>query len=50
MSWIVKVCKKCGRFNPQDTTRCVGCGGSDFEPVQLLPNWLVEFAKERTKQ
>jgi len=50
MGFIVKACKHCLRLNPQDMTRCISCGCSDFEPVQLLPEWLDEFGKERVRK
>ena len=46
---IVKVCRKCHRINSLDTMRCITCLRNDVLPVELLPNWLVEFERERQK-
>ena len=46
---LVKYCKHCGRINPFDTTRCIQCVRNEFELVELIPSWLVEFERERQK-
>lgn len=44
----MKLCRKCWRLNPDDTTRCINphCYGSDFEPIDDMPPWLVEYQRE----
>ena len=43
----MKFCIKCGRMNLSDTKACIHCGFLEFRTIDLAPEWLKEFEKER---
>jgi hypothetical protein len=34
---MLLVCCKCARVNPLDAETCLGCGGTEFETLELAP-------------
>ena len=38
---IVKVCKNCRRVKLEEAEKCIGCGGEDFENMDMTPPWLT---------
>lgn len=46
----MEFCAWCGRMNLSDTKECIHCGSLEFRTVDLEPEWIREFERERDKQ
>lgn len=47
--YVMKVCKRCNRVNPDDIARCIECGRSEFEKLWFVPGSFSQILVEKQK-